>query len=191
MALVWSQVPYFTDYKTHFFLRKIASKIQVHLILKINIKCPLFDLKFPPVLKWPYIRCRGKPISIWQHWIQLEAAVHRCDEYELQRFTSLLTLSPSCPAIPNPEHLSSLWCIIAVYGASELELKMICVICNSTTFLLVASFVMEKNKRYSYDAGYKLKVIAYAEEQGNRAAERHFSPPPMKKTIRDWWASKE
>jgi hypothetical protein len=28
---------------------------------------------------------------------------------------------------------------------------------------------MEKNKRYSYDAGYKLKVIAYAEDRGNRA----------------------
>ena len=28
---------------------------------------------------------------------------------------------------------------------------------------------MEKNKRYSYNAGYKLKVIAYAEEHGNRA----------------------
>ena len=28
---------------------------------------------------------------------------------------------------------------------------------------------MGKKKRY-YDAGYKLKVIAYAEEQGNRAA---------------------
>ena len=43
---------------------------------------------------------------------------------------------------------------------------------------------MEKNKRYSYDAGYKLKVIAYA-ENGNRAAERHFGPPPTEKTIRD------
>jgi hypothetical protein len=31
-------IPYFTDYKTHFFLRKIASKIQVRLILEINIK---------------------------------------------------------------------------------------------------------------------------------------------------------
>jgi hypothetical protein len=30
---------------------------------------------------------------------------------------------------------------------------------------------MEKNKRYSYDAGYKLKVIAYAEDHGNRAEE--------------------
>ena len=29
---------FFTDYKMHFFLRKIASKIQVRLILKINIK---------------------------------------------------------------------------------------------------------------------------------------------------------
>ena len=31
-------LPYFTDYKTHFFLRKIGSKIQMHLILEINIK---------------------------------------------------------------------------------------------------------------------------------------------------------
>ena len=67
---------------------------------------------------------------------------------------------------------------------------MICVIGNSTIFLL-ASFVMEKNKRYSYDAGYKLKVIPYAEEHGNRAAERHFGPPPTEKTIHDWRASKE
>ena len=61
---------------------------------------------------------------------------------------------------------------------------MICVIGNSTTFLLVASFIMEKNKRYSYDAGDKLKVIAYAEEHGNRAAERHFGPPPREKHSR-------
>ena len=52
---------------------------------------------------------------------------------------------------------------------------------------------MEENKRYSYDAGYKLKVrvLAYAEEHGNRAAERHFGPPPTEKAIRDWRASKE
>ena len=49
----------------------------------------------------------------------------------------------------------------------------------------------KKNKRYSYDAGYKLKVIAYAEEHGNRAAVRHFGPPPTEKTIHDWRASKE
>ena len=50
---------------------------------------------------------------------------------------------------------------------------------------------MEKNKRYSDHAGYKLKVITYAEEHGNRAAERHFGPPPTEKAIHDWWASKE
>ena len=77
-----------------------------------------------------------------------------------------------------------------VYGASELELKVICVIGKSTIFLLVTSFVIEKNKRYSYHAGYKLKVIAYT-EHGNRAAERHFGPPPTEKTICDWRASKE
>jgi hypothetical protein len=32
------EIPYFTDYKTHFFLQKIASKIQVRLILEINKK---------------------------------------------------------------------------------------------------------------------------------------------------------
>ena len=68
---------------------------------------------------------------------------------------------------------------------------MICVIRNSTIFFLVASFVMEKNKRYSYDAGYKFIVIAYAEEHGNRAAERHFGPPPTEKNHCDWQASKE
>jgi hypothetical protein len=30
-----SEIPYFMDYKTHFFLRKIASKIQVRLIIKM------------------------------------------------------------------------------------------------------------------------------------------------------------
>ena len=39
--------------------------------------------------------------------------------------------------------------------------------------------------------GYKLKVIAYAEEHGKRAAEQHFGPPPTEKTIRDWLAVKE
>ena len=68
------------------------------------------------------------------------------------------------PCHPKPRTLSSLWCIIAVYGTSELELKVMCVIGNSTIFMLVASFVMEKNKRYSYDACYKLKVIAYAKK---------------------------
>ena len=36
-----------------------------------------------------------------------------------------------------------------------------------------------------------MKVIPYAEEHGNRAAEQHFGPPPREKTIRNWQASKE
>ena len=50
---------------------------------------------------------------------------------------------------------------------------------------------MEKYKRYSYDAGYKLKVIAYAEQHGNRAAEWHFGHPPTEKSICNWQASKQ
>jgi hypothetical protein len=38
LQFVCMHVPYFTDYKTHFFLKKIASKIQVRLILEINTK---------------------------------------------------------------------------------------------------------------------------------------------------------
>ena len=29
----------------------------------------MFDLKFSQPSKWPFIRCRWKPVSIWQHWI--------------------------------------------------------------------------------------------------------------------------
>ena len=112
------RLPYLTDYKTHFFLRKIASKIQVHLIFKINIKMSSVWLKIPASLKNGHNRCRGKPISIWQYWTQLAAAVHRCDEYELRGFTSLLTLSPSHPANTNPEHcrayVASLCCTVPV-----------------------------------------------------------------------------
>jgi hypothetical protein len=41
--------------------------------------------------------------------------------------------------------------------------------------LLVVTIAMKKNTRYSYDAGYRLKVIAYTEEHGNRAVEQHFA----------------
>ena len=50
------------------------------------------------------------------------------------------------PRHHKPRTLSNLWCVITVYGASELDLKVICVIGNSTIFLLVASFVMKKKK---------------------------------------------
>jgi hypothetical protein len=48
---IHTHIPYFVDYKTHFFLRKIASKIQVRLILKINIKIPSVWFKIPTSLK--------------------------------------------------------------------------------------------------------------------------------------------
>ena len=39
-------------------------------------------------------------------------------------------------------------------------------------------------KRRSYEARFKLQVIAFAEEKGNRAAERKFSV--SEKLVRDW-----
>jgi len=43
-----------------------------------------------------------------------------------------------------------------------------------------------KQKRISYAVGFKLNVIKYAKEHGNRAAERHFGPPPTEKMICEW-----
>jgi transposase-like protein len=40
-----------------------------------------------------------------------------------------------------------------------------------------------KRKRASYDAAFKLKLIKYAEEHGNRAADREFGV--SEKLIRD------
>lgn len=45
---------------------------------------------------------------------------------------------------------------------------------------------MLKQKRIAYKIPYKLEVIRYAKEHGNRAAERHFGPPPTEKMIREW-----
>ena len=143
----------------------------------------MFDLKFLPVLKMAIYS------MLWKTYLYLatldssdatSAQMRRIWVVGIHKLANTVSL---LPCLPKPRTLSSLCCVIAVYGASELELKVICVISSSTIFLLVASFVVEKNKRYSYDAGYKLKVIAYAEEHGNRAAERHFGAPPREKTF--------
>ena len=42
------------------------------------------------------------------------------------------------------------------------------------------------SRRHSYEISFKLQVIKYAKENGNRAAERHFGPPPTEKMIRTW-----
>ena len=87
-----------------FFLKKLPSKFRCVLYSKLILKCPVFDLKFLSDLKMAICSMSRETYLIWQHWIQLAAAVHRCNEHELRGFTSLLTLSPSRPAITNPEH---------------------------------------------------------------------------------------
>ena len=46
-----------------------------------------------------------------------------------------------------------------------------------------------KRKRSSYETGFKLRVIKYAEEHGNRGAEREFSV--SEKLVRFWRKQKE
>ena len=57
-------LPYFTDYKTHFFLRKIASKIQVCLILEINIKMSCVWFKISTILKNGHIFDAARNLSL-------------------------------------------------------------------------------------------------------------------------------
>ena len=45
---------------------------------------------------------------------------------------------------------------------------------------------MTEKKRISYTTAYKLKVIEYAKENGNHAAERYFGPPPSRCSIKEW-----
>lgn len=47
------------------------------------------------------------------------------------------------------------------------------------------------SKRFSYTASFKLTVIKFAKEHGNRAAERHFGPPPTESVIRLWRQQEE
>jgi hypothetical protein len=43
-----------------------------------------------------------------------------------------------------------------------------------------------KQKRFSYSVAFKLNVIKFAKEHGNREVERHFGPPPTEKMIHTW-----
>ena len=47
------------------------------------------------------------------------------------------------------------------------------------------------SKQFSYTASFKLKVIKYAKKHGNRAAERHFGPPPTEGVSRLWRRQEE
>nr|AHN53440.1 DDE superfamily endonuclease [Nuttalliella namaqua] len=63
------------------------------------------------------------------------------------------------------------------------------VLMNCPTFTVLLPFILYKmsnQKRLAYKAAFKLEVIKFAKEHGNRAAERHFGPPPTEKMIREW-----
>ena len=47
------------------------------------------------------------------------------------------------------------------------------------------------SQRFLYTASFKLKVIKYAKKHGNRAADRHFGPPPIESVIRLWRQQEE
>ena len=48
---------------------------------------------------------------------------------------------------------------------------------------------MNTDKRKSYEAGFKLKVVKYAEEHGNRKAGREFGV--SEKVVRGWRKQKD
>ena len=48
-----------------------------------------------------------------------------------------------------------------------------------------------KQKRSSYTTSFKLMVIEYAKQHGNRAAAKNFGEPPTESTVRDWRREEE
>ena len=51
--------------------------------------------------------------------------------------------------------------------------------------------MMESQKQHNYTIAYKLQVIQFAKENGNRAAARHFGPLPTEKIICVWRKQEE
>lgn len=46
-------------------------------------------------------------------------------------------------------------------------------------------------RRHAYTNSYKLKVIKFAKEHGNRTAAKYFGPPPTEKMVRAWRKQEE
>ena len=122
--------------------------------LEINIKMSSVWFKFPPVLKMAKY---SMPRETYLYLATLDSSDSNSAQMRRIWVAGIHKLADTVsvpPRHPKPRTLCSLWCIIAVYNSlstylgslwsSELELKVICVIGNSTIFLLVASFVMEK-----------------------------------------------
>jgi hypothetical protein len=51
--------------------------------------------------------------------------------------------------------------------------------------------MLAKQKRFSYSIAFKLNVIKYVKEHGNRAAEKHFGPSRTEKMICVWRKQEE
>ena len=96
-------IPYFTDCKPHFFLRKIAFKIQVRLILEFIIKMSSVWFKIPASLKNGHIFDAMGNLSLFGNIGFICGSSAQMRRYELRGFTSSLTLSLSRLAITNPE----------------------------------------------------------------------------------------
>ena len=123
-----------------FFFKKLPPKFRCDLYSK----CPLFDLKSLPVLK---MAIYSMPWETYLHLATLNstgsssAQMQRIWGAGIHKLANTVSLPPHHP---KPRTLSSLCCVISVYSDSELELNVICVISNSTIFLLVASFIIKK-----------------------------------------------
>ena len=63
--------------------------------------------------------------------------------------------------------------------------------CQQQTFHLqnLLGVMASKRKRSCYDAAFKLKVVEFVEECGNRAAEHEYTI--SEKLVRDWRKAKE
>ena len=144
-------LPYFTDYKTHFFLGKITSKIQVRLILEINIKMSSIWFKIPTSLKNGHIFDAVENLSlsdsiglIWRQ--QCTDATNM--NFGIHKLANNLSPAPPSQTQNNVEPMLR-HCNLWHRSTEPVNLnifKVICVIGSSTIFLLVASFVMEKIK---------------------------------------------
>ena len=62
---------------------------------------------------------------------------------------------------------------------------------RKTPLLFLLPNMSETSKRGSYPANFKLKVIQFAKEHGNKAAARLFGPPPTSAMIRRWRKEEE
>ena len=104
----------------------------------------MFDLKFSPVLKMVIF---SMPQDIYLYLATLDSSGGSNAQMRWIWVAGIHKIANTV-SLPlrhhKPTTMWNLWCIIAVYGASELELKVICVIANSTIFFLVASLMGKK-----------------------------------------------